>query len=120
MLDARASGQLGEPLALLLLALDAGLPRVLHREHSPGPGQRLLQGGGVVEVSPNDLGALGRERPRRLAVRLARQRADFMAACPQCARHGAALMAGRTRHQYRSHLHDVLLARPSAIRGRPV
>ena len=60
VVNALPAGDLGEALALLLFALDAGLPSVLNREHPPLTRQRSLQGGRVVQVA-------GRSRPRAIS-----------------------------------------------------
>src|SRR6202035_574226 len=57
--------------ALRLFPLDARLPRVLHAEDAPGPGQRTAQRRLVIEIALDDVDAMGRQRRRALALRLA-------------------------------------------------
>jgi hypothetical protein len=94
-----AIGELGDALALLLLALDTGLPRVLHREHAPGALERRLERRRVVEVSARDLRPERGQRLRGLALGLAGHGPHLVTGGQQLPGHGAALLAGRAGHQ---------------------
>ena len=57
MLDAGVLGYLGKPLALFLFSLHARFPRVLHGERAPDSLHGLGEGGGIIQIAPDDLGA---------------------------------------------------------------
>lgn len=113
------AGEPRDPLALLLFAFDAGLPGVLHGEHTPGALERRRERRDVVEVPLEDLDALGGERLSGFALRFPRQGAQLECAPSQVPQHGSALLAGRPGDQERSLTHrHLLMSKPSAPRRR--
>ena len=83
---------LGEALALLFFALDAGLPGVLHGERAPGAVERGDERRGVVQIAGDDLDALLGERAAGVAVGLAGHGAELEVAAGEVterARHPA-------------------------------
>src|SRR5436190_14430529 len=80
VLHALVARHLREALALLFFLLDARLPGVLHREHAPRAADRALERRGVVQIARHQLRAERRQRLARVAVRLARHRAQLEAA----------------------------------------
>src|SRR5438132_8769143 len=81
--DAGLARQCRKTLALRLFTLDARLPGVLHAEDAPRAGQRTAQRYLVIEIALDDVDAKARQRPRPLAVRLARQAAQREPGAPQ-------------------------------------
>ena len=94
VLDARLFGERRDALPLFLLLLHSGFPGVLHREDAPGPGQRLLEGGGVVQVALNQGHALLLECQGGRALQLAGHAGQLEPASGQRVDDGAALLAG--------------------------
>jgi hypothetical protein len=78
VLHALPLGDVRDALALLLLALDPGLPGVLHGKDAPRPGESSLQRGWIIQVCLNDLGALGCQRLRGFTGRIPRHRLDLV------------------------------------------
>src|SRR6266851_10489453 len=99
MLHTPALGQLGEPFPLCFFLFDAGLPRVLNGEHSPGAVQRSLQAGRIVEVAPDNCRATLGEHLGHGAVRLPGQHGHAVLLVQELVGHRAALVAGGSRYE---------------------
>src|SRR4029450_12049758 len=93
MFDAGLARQRRQTVALRLFPLDARLRRVLYAEDAPCAGQRTAQPRLVLEIAPDDVGAVAPRRRRPLALRLARQAAHTEPAALQRLRDRAALIA---------------------------
>src|SRR5580700_3845965 len=100
--DAGLPRQRRKTLALRLFPLDARLPRVLHAEDAPRPGQCTAQRRLVIQIALDDVDALAPQRCRPLAVRLARQAAEIEPAALQSLRDRATLIACHSGDENRS------------------
>jgi hypothetical protein len=74
--DASLARQHRKTLALRFFPRGTRLRDVLHAEDAPRAGQCTKQRSLVIEIAPDDVDALARQRRRRLTVRLARQAAQ--------------------------------------------